>query len=731
MTKTILYSADRPPVRFTYPIVRIAVCALLAAALLAGPLLPRMALGLDAGQGGAAAAAEQQVIRVGFPQQPGLSEVAQDGTYTGYTYEYLEQVSQYTGWRYEYVTIEGDLNEQLVTLLDMLAAGEIDLLGAMSYSESLADIYDYSVKPYGNGHTALFVEDGNNVITDTSIYRLDHLRAATNGPAPVSTAELQAFCEMNGIELETVVCDGEEGLLAAIEAGEADVVLGVDLAPIEGMHVVTTFKQKPFYFAMPKGSDEVAAQLNEAIASLENADPQLQSELYAKYIDGGSGTSGLSAEMLDYIEQKGTIRVGYAPGAAPIQDTDDATGEMRGASKGVLEYVSEYTGLSVETVEMPVGMEPGRAIDELGLDMVAGVAHDFEYAREGGFLLGTPYLKSLSWHIVNKAIATSDLSGKRLAVTKDRAAAYRDADNVIVFDTMKECIDAIEAGTADYAYTDGYTAPYYIASEEYRNITAILDSSISNSVSFAFPVSSDPMLLKIVNKAIENMPTGVINTSLYGEVSQTQKMTVEQFIRDYAVEIVLIGLLLAAVIIALAVLYARARAKAMSVVEAEKDRLEIRVEQDDLTGLLAVGAFREKAGALAKSGQAGAFFIVDIDDFKSVNDTRGHREGDEALISLAAALRATFRSDDVVGRLGGDEFAACVRGPLSGEDIELLCTRLLGHVADAASALGYELGASVGATAVCGSERYIDLYDRADRAMYQAKRNGKHGFAIG
>lgn len=711
------------------------VCALLCIALATASAACGIAFGDEEDRGavrqGAAASGEQRVVRVGFPQQEGLSEILADGTYTGYTYEYLEQVSQYTGWRYEYVTVEGSLDEQLGEMLDMLETGEIDMLGAMTYSDALAEIYDFSVKPYGNGHTALFADNENAMITDTNIYRLDHLRVATNGPAPVATAELKAFCAMNGIDLEIVECDGQETAVEAVSRGEADVVLGVDLSPIEGMHIVTTFKPKPFYFGIAKGNGDIAAQLNEAIASLENADPQLQSELYAKYIGGNENTSGLSTDMVSYLEQKGTVRVGYVPGAAPIQDTDDATGEMHGASKGVLDYVSEYTGLRIETIEIPDGMAQGDAIAAYDLDMVAGVPHDFEYARDEGFQLGTPYLKSLSWQIVNSSVDTSDLSGKRLAVTRDRASVYDEADNVVVFDTMKECIDAIDEGRADYTNTDGYTAPYYMASREYRNIAAILDASISNSVCFAFPISSDPTLLKIVNKAIENMPTGVVNTSLYGEVSQTQKLTLEQFVKDYAVEIVLGALLIAMVIIVLAVLYARARARAMRIVEAEKDRLEMRVEQDDLTGLLAVGTFRDKARALIEEGCAGAFFIVDIDDFKRVNDTRGHLEGDAALMALAEALRKTFRNVDVVGRLGGDEFAACVRGPLSDESVELLCGRLLTHVNEAAGALGYELGVSIGVASIRGKERYADLYDRADKAMYRAKRNGKHGFAIG
>ena len=84
---------------------------------------------------GAALAAQPQAtatVRVGFPILPGFSEKTADGEYTGYTYEYLQEIAKYTGWEYEFVEVEGDIDTSLTKLLDMLAAGEIDLMGGCS-----------------------------------------------------------------------------------------------------------------------------------------------------------------------------------------------------------------------------------------------------------------------------------------------------------------------------------------------------------------------------------------------------------------------------------------------------------------------------------------------------------------------------------------------------------------------------------------------------------------------
>ena len=96
-------------------------------------------------------------MRVGFPEQAGLTEIAEDGTRSGYTYDYLQEVAQYTGWEFEYVDYEGTDDEQISAALDDLMAGRIDVLGAMSYSKDLEELFDYPVHSYGHTYTVLFL----------------------------------------------------------------------------------------------------------------------------------------------------------------------------------------------------------------------------------------------------------------------------------------------------------------------------------------------------------------------------------------------------------------------------------------------------------------------------------------------------------------------------------------------------------------------------------------------
>jgi len=156
---------------------------------------------------------------------------------------------------------------------------------------------------------------------------------------------------------------------------------------------------------------------------------------------------------------------------------------------------------------------------------------------------------------------------------------------------------------------------------------------------------------------------------------------------------------------------------------------------DSLTGLANRALFRDRAEhALARNGRGErvAILLLDLDDFKSVNDTLGHGEGDRLLETVAERLLKATRGCDTVARIGGDEFAVLLEGLQEDDDVMFVVNRITESLRTPVALQGREVcvGASIGVAHATGAERVDELLRNADVAMYRAKDDGKGRHAI-
>jgi len=140
--------------------------------------------------------------------------------------------------------------------------------------------------------------------------------------------------------------------------------------------------------------------------------------------------------------------------------------------------------------------------------------------------------------------------------------------------------------------------------------------------------------------------------------------------------------------------------------------------------------------ALAESHRNGntlAVCLLDLDGFKPVNDTHGHKAGDQLLREVAQRLQENVRGQDTVARLGGDEFALLIGGLSSTHEVEHTLQRLLKTLAQPYNVAGTQVrvSASIGVTLYPSDAVEPDrLLRHADQAMYQAKQAGKNRYAL-
>ena len=163
----------------------------------------------------------------------------------------------------------------------------------------------------------------------------------------------------------------------------------------------------------------------------------------------------------------------------------------------------------------------------------------------------------------------------------------------------------------------------------------------------------------------------------------------------------------------------REYANRVAVLEEQLRSTRAEALSDGLTGLANRRAFdRELAKRLRSPRECVVLALLDLDNFKSLNDACGHTVGDSALAGVARALEDQLRPTDFVARLGGDEFAVIVDG-LSLRQSEFRFTQIAHDIAIRVH------GVSCGLAEFSAGDTAQSLYDRADAALYDAKRAGK------
>lgn len=161
-----------------------------------------------------------------------------------------------------------------------------------------------------------------------------------------------------------------------------------------------------------------------------------------------------------------------------------------------------------------------------------------------------------------------------------------------------------------------------------------------------------------------------------------------------------------------------------------QEMLQKEAEQDSLTGILNRKAAVRLIKKSLQEKEDGVLFMMDIDNFKKLNDTYGHLAGDEVLVGFADILRRNSRSDDICARLGGDEFLVYFSG-LKKKETAVERAEMIARQFQERNGNSYEdveISVSIGIVMRSGEQDFDSLYEAADRALYQVKNQGKGGF---
>lgn len=465
--------------------------------------------------------------------------------------------------------------------------------------------------------------------------------------------------------------------------------------------------------------DEIAQDWNERWESSRTAD-MMPDGTSQKIVLNSALSQNYNVEFSDteqeYIDSLKTVRVGYLKEMAPFQYYEG--GSFHGVLRDIVNIVASDLDVEVEEKGYDNTQELVKALKSGEIDMIAGMNKSGKYGSELKFSV-----KSMD---VMKVMVKSDskssndaLKGTMAQINgEDYTDLQTDASDVRNTDTLVESLDAIENLKADFTVSDYYSVYYYTEREGYEHLD-ITPISGSSSLYFAYTKDCDTRMISVCNKILYSTPDENMQIMLDEYMkSENQSVSFKRFVEANTILFLIALIILFAIIIAVIVIFARQRAKIAKV--------------DALTGLYNRYGIRDYMKRLyEKNNFPMVVSILDIDNFKTVNDTLGHMGGDEALQLLGNTMKQVFGNKAVLGRYGGDEFVI----EFHAKDMDVvndrfreLVTRMdrkLEHGGDSV-----DLSISVGVVVVEEEIAYDDLFKVADAALYEVKQKGKNNFLV-
>jgi len=665
-----------------------------------------------------------QPIRVGYYLQDKYQEIDENGIYSGYSYDYLQELAQYNNWDYIYVT--GTFSE----CLTLLREKKIDLMCGLDSTIDQSSYLDFSKIPMGIVQYNLFTSYHNEDLHYEDFKNFDGMKVAVmKGNQQIH--DLDSYCNDHGFTMDKRYYDDQAAMEQALAVQEVDALFSDMVSNPMGHKIISQLDKTSLYFATWKGNP-IITELNDALQQLSEIRPYFEKELYDKYLNSdGSCRPTFTQEELDYIANHNTIHVVFDPYWCPIEYKDPKTGEYRGITADIFQLLEEYSGLHFTYSTGNNFSDVLETVQSDTVDILSGISHDYNWAIHNHVSLSSVYLKT---SVV--MITRSDYQDKPQTIalpkgyyTSSMVSRRTDAEHIIYFDTIEKCLQAVEKRQVDAAYANNYVANYYLSSMDYDKLQVANLTDISENVALGISKTADPVLLSIMNKSLHCISSRQIDNIVVQNTTYHEEPTLKSFIYANPLFSITTIILLCCMIFAVLV--------ALYISKSKKANLIKKIsETDALTGLLNRGETEQLLRAIINQNDNPRHYIhaiisIDLDYFKNVNDTYGHPEGDMLLVAVADVIRTSVREVDIVGRMGGDEFLVYLKYVKDQETVIQKAEAICKNIKELSTFKKEwcKISASMGVAFLDPGDIHPDwqrLYKLADEALYHAKQNGRN-----
>lgn len=470
---------------------------------------------------------ENKTVRVGYFPYANFQEGGYGEHKQGAGYEYLQKISYITGWKYEYVY--GSFKE----CLDMLADGEIDLLGSVSYTQERAESIDFSAYAEVTERYWIYTREEHTNLTDGDQKQMNGCRIGV-ADGSYQKELLEKWLDSNQIQAEVVACKGYDEMIGKLDADELEALVIPALSVNSDFIAIANIGVGDCYFGVSKSRPDLLKELNSALEEIDNTETDYSSKLYARYKGKSAINYALNKEEKQWLDaHENTIRVGYLKDNLPL--CGEENGKLTGILGTVLDAVQEKYEITIQAVPCSTGVQMNEALQSGEIDIAGPIIQDF-YTQEQFQVVLTDAIFDITPVVIYKGneynSSISTIAATETSIYSELMVSFLFPDAEIKqYDTQEECLEAV---------ANGKVGATVIPSSK---INLLNESPLTKSLSFAemakrqelamFTTRENRRAATIINKAIEQS-SNILNGVVLAQNSVSEKkMTLQDVFAEY------------------------------------------------------------------------------------------------------------------------------------------------------------------------------------------------------
>lgn len=523
-----------------------------------------------------------RTVRVGWYSSDHFQEGSEDWEKkSGYSYEYLQSVSNYTGWEYEYVY--GGWSDLYEAFVD----GGIDLLAGVSYTEERAPLMDYPSYEMGVEAYYIYKRAGDETILGSDLSTLDGKKVGTL-TNNLMTTFFEEWMAETGADCQEVLFDDFGARDEALASGAIDAFIAVNnnVPSNSGSSPVVMVGRSSYYLAVTKGRPDLLGPLNRALASINESDPYFTERLQIKYFQNTAVNATLSPEESAWVREHDSIRVGYLADHLPFCGLDE-DGEESGVLMDILREWEEQLGLQGQLTMDPVPYDLYTdliaALRAGEIDAAFPIYDDIWTSEQAGVVQTNDLVSSTVYMIyrgdlserTTQVIAVSD----RSALQRDYVASNYPDSQALPVDTLEGCLDAVRQGKAGCTFFNSGLAERYLSRDGYESLDRL---ALGEPVEYCMGVKKgDNVVYSLLERGISLIDQSAMTNAMYAYSVPSFRYTLTDFIRDHVPLVLTVTLIFIASIAAVAIVLAVSLRRTKEQKRMEEEMLRVTTEQKE------------------------------------------------------------------------------------------------------------------------------------------------------